>query len=408
MSVIVEPKIIVPDIELEINEQDEYAAERVMEAFGPILPVVKFNDYVLSAGEIKDYEFNVSINRLPYFRMTIIDTNFAIRKLLSDDTFDTVVIFLGNKIWYHKYEGIVLKVISDAGDEDITIEGCIYIPKLFESLQKHYNNQSIKDVLSDIANTTDIGLYVYDNDTLDNTLSDNLNPNKRNLDFAKYCISNFTNNIWCIDNFYFMHVGDIDVIRDKPIDTYFIKNGKKFDNEQPIVITTNRLVDDVDISAYQDNPELDSKLVAKFYSINSNIGAIHLENTKTYKLFDSANNEKDLDVVDNIGVGDSKENTFDRFFDRFMPYYKSIVNKKLTGKSISLEMSDVLYEIVPFQNVDVEIFFPRDGNDVNPAIENIKDEANSGKKTIIGYKLSYNTVSTDNRNPNIQQTIEVI
>lgn len=402
MSILVEPKIIVPDIELEINENDEYAAQKIMDAFGPIIPVVKLKDYVLSAGEVKDYTFSVKVNKLSTFRITLIDTNFRIRKLLSDNEPDTIVIFLGNKIWYHKFEGIIRSVYSDAGDEELTLEGCIYIPKLYETIQRSYNNKSVKDVLIDVCTNTDIGLFTYENQTLSNVLTENLNPNKRYIDFGTYCLSKFTNNVWCIDNFYYMHVGDFETIKSKPIDTYLIKNGVKFDSEQPIVITTNKFADNVD---YINNPELDNKLSAKYYTINSNIGNIHISNAKTYTAKDSAGNEKSVDNIDNFGIGTFQENYFDRFFDRNLPFYKDVVNKQLTGKSITLEMTDILYEIVPFQNIDVEIYFPRDSDEVNTEQ---KDLENSGKKTIIGYEIKYESPGIGDKYPNIQQTIEVI
>ena len=55
MPVIIEPAIEVENIELEINENDEDGAKSVMNTFGPTMPVIKINDYILSAGEVKNF-----------------------------------------------------------------------------------------------------------------------------------------------------------------------------------------------------------------------------------------------------------------------------------------------------------------------------------------------------------------
>ena len=71
-------------------------------------------------------------------------------------------------------------------------------------------------------------------------------------------------------------------------------------------------------------------------------------------------------------------------------------------------MIDVLYEIAPFQVIDLEIFLPTDKEKNTNINSNIKDSENSGKKVIIGYNLSYNKADSQSSFPVIKQSIEVI
>lgn len=410
MSKILDPKIVLDKIEIAINTNDVEGAKAITDAWGPTIPVIKINDYVVSLGDILSYNIEVRMNKIPTFSIEIIDSKFLIRKALNKEKIDTCVIFIGNKIWYHKYNGLITNCISDAGDENIIITGIIFNPKLYNTYQKPYNNLSALDIITDICTTTDMGLFIFDNKTLTNVLLNCLCPGMRYIEFFVDTLTKYTNNLWCFDTFYFMHVGDISTIRNKPIDTYTIRNGKKFDSPQPIVISTNPNYDIVDYNL--NDSENDFKLKASYYTVNTNIGESHIKHYDTYNI-----NGSDSKIVELLGsngingIGNKNENTFSRFVDTKFPFYQSRVNKEISGKSITIEMSDILYEIIPFQLIDLELFFPTDKDsktNPNSINSNIKDPENSGKKVIIGYNLSYNKADSENNYPVIKQSIEVI
>jgi bifunctional DNA-binding transcriptional regulator/antitoxin component of YhaV-PrlF toxin-antitoxin module len=281
MGIIVNPKITVPKIEIPVDANDESGAQNIMNVLGPVVPVIKINDYVLSLGDLNDYSINVHINTVPTFNLEIIDTKLKIRKALGIQEIDTVVIFVGNDKFYHKYNGIITNVISDAGDEIITITGIVYNPKLYNDIQKSYNNNSVTDILTDICTMTDMGLFTYENSRLTNIIEECLNPGKRYIDFFIDIIERLTDNLWCFDNYYFLHVGDINTIRNKPVDTYTVRNNKLFDSPKPIIITSNPLVDaGVDYVA----GEVETKLHCQYFTINTNIGNGHIESYDDYNL----------------------------------------------------------------------------------------------------------------------------
>lgn len=403
MPKILDPKIVVEKIDIAINTNDEDGAKAITDAWGPTIPVIKINDYIVSLGDISSYRIDVRMNKIPTFSIEIIDTKFLIRKALNKEKIDTAVIFIGNTKWYHKYNGLITECVSDAGDETINISGIIFNPKLYQTFQKAYNNMSSLDIITDICKLTDMGLFTFDNSSLTNILSGCLCPGMRYIEFFIDLLTKYTNNLWCFDTFYFLHVGDIETIRNKPIDTYTIRNGIIFEAPEPIIISTNP---NYDVQDY--NEKVDKKLKAQYYTVNTNIGDSHVKHYDTYNINGSADDIVELNGSTGIGLGIKDENTFSRFIDRFFPFYQSRVNKEISGKSITIEMADILYEITPFQLIDLEIFFPTDAEENKYINDNIKDPENSGKKVIIGYNFSYDKADTENSFPIIKQSIEVI
>lgn len=403
MPKLLDPKIVIEKIEITVNTNDAEGAKSITDAWGPTIPVIKINDYVLSLGDVMSLTVDVKINTIPQFTLEIIDTKYKVRKALNKQKIDTAIIFLGNAEWYHKFNGIITSCVSDAGDENITITGSVYNPKLYDTIQKSYNNLSIIDAIKDICTSTNMGLFSFDNKALTNVLKNCINAGDRNINFFMELITKYTNNLWCFDTFYFLHVGDIKTIRNKPVDTYTIRNKKKFDSPQPIIISTNPNYEAVDY-----NVETDKKLKAGYYTINTNIGESQINHYDIYEIFGTKKDRVELGSSTGIGFGTKSGNTFSGFIDRNFLFYTSRVNKEIYGKSIKIEMVDVLYEIAPFQVIDLEIFLPTDKEKNTSINSNIKDPENSGKKVIIGYTFSYNKANTESSFPVIQQSIEVI
>lgn len=394
MGVIIEPKIVVDDIKLEIDVNNKDGANDIIKTWGPLLPVIKINDYILTPGEIRNFNLKIKINSLPTFSLTISDSNYNIRKALKKETIDKSVIFIGHKDWYLKFNGIILNTPSDAGDEILFLSGQFFNEKLYNSIQKQYNKLSILDTLKDICTLTDMGLFVYDNKALSNILDNNLNANIKHIDFFDYNIKKFTNNIWCVDTFGYFHVSDIKTLRKQPVDKFKIFEGVVNETEKDITITTNIYDDDKD----------KNKFMVEYYTINSNIGNVHVNTNNSYNVKSAGlkPTTKNLETITNIGISNNSQNTFDRFSNSFFPYYKDIINKDIGGKVINISMRNLIYEITPFSIVNFEMYLPK--KEPIPKL----DVENSGKKIVIGYEFDYETSTEDKKNPTIKQLIDLI
>lgn len=403
-----EPNITIEDIEIKINN-DADAYDGITEAWGPQIPVMKINEYVLSPGEIRRYEFNVKINQLPSFFIEVDDTDYSIRKTLESEYIDLVTVFVGFKNWYHKYQGIITEIYSDAGETRIIIQGTLYIPKLFETVQQSYNDKSITDILKDICSKTDIGLYTIDNDDIQTPIS-TINDNKKHVSFINDVIRRHTDNVWCIDNFYYLHIGDIETIKNQDIDTFTLKNGVVAD-PQPIRLVANPYMKEEDVDIDKTGNELPYFKV-KFYTINTNIGDSYINSYGNYSLNGGDGSKKDLynqNVNRGVGLGELSTNTFSGFMNTHKnteTVYKNIANKTLNDKVIEVIMQDVVYEITPFMNIDLELYLPLNFDNVDD-YGNKMDTENSGKKTIIGYSMLFDMESSES-NPIITQKINLI
>ncbi len=395
MGVIVEPKLVVETIELEVNDNDEYGANSVINTFGPTMPVIKINDYVLSIGEVRSFNLKIGINKIPKFTMTVDDSQLQIRKALKKEVIDKSVIFIGYKDWYIKFNGIILNTPSSAGDSELYIDGSFYNAKLYDSIQKPYNEKSIQDVLKDICTLTDMGLYTIENNALTNVPEFNMNPDKKHIEYFDWVIQNYTNNLWSVDTFGFFHVSDISSLRKQSVDKFKIFDGV-VQAEKDMIITTN---------VYYENDNKD-KFVAEYFTINSNIGEVHKSNNKVYKVegvgLQSSN--KTISSVSPLGIGEESKNTFDRFLNSYFPFYKETINKDIGGKVINVSMRDLIYEITPFSIINLEIFLPKDDGETEQKL----DTENSGNKIVINYEFDFNSKSEESEQPKIKQYIDLI
>ena len=202
-------------------DTDNKAVEKVIEAWGRFVPVVKIGETTLSYGDILSFRLNVQLNNIVWFSMSLDDQLFKIRECLRNNI-DTGVVRIGYKNWALKFNCIFDRTSSDAGSTNIYLEGSIYDERLYnKSEQKVYNNMSIQDILTDVCTSVGLGLYVHENETLTNTIHEKIiNYGMSALDFINYLITNFTDNVWLIDPNYFLHIGNIDDIRLEEVTTY--------------------------------------------------------------------------------------------------------------------------------------------------------------------------------------------
>lgn len=368
-------------------DTDNKAVEKVIEAWGRFVPVVKIGETTLSYGDILSFRLNVQLNNIVWFSMSLDDQLFKIREYLRNDI-DTGVVRIGYKNWALKFNCIFDRTSSDAGSTNIYLEGSIYDERLYnKSKQKVYNNMSIQDILTDVCTSVGLGLYVHENETLTNTIHEKIiNHGMSALEFINYLITNFTDNVWLIDPNYFLHIGNIDDIRLEEVTMYSLdwKDGTSVFERPMTFIKKSKNIES------QEDP-LDTKIPVRFYDIKTNYSNVFKESRHFVVCTeDDVFDLKQKTMNENLHFN----NTFSGFKTHKTPFYEDRINKYLGGNLIELFIEHLMIEMNPLDLVNLELYTA--GHDSTSVL----DQVHSGEKVVIGYKLEY----TKSRDASISRT----
>jgi hypothetical protein len=402
MPLILKPSVTVNNIQIQADPNNPNQTDSILNNWGPNMPVISINDYVLSSGEAIAFDINIRFNQIPTFSITVNDLNYTVRKALNKTIIDTGVIFIGYRQWYIKFNALMTIVESDAGDHNITIMGTMYNPDLHQTYQKGYNSQTVTDILTDVCKMSNMGLFTVDGPKLSQQLDTCINPNMRALNFFNDVIVRYTNCLWCADPMYIMHVVDWEQIYNQPFDKYTIgPDGKQLAAPLDMVFSTALWPGATDTTTDIDA----NKLRVKWFTINTNFGQAHISNYLNYSTFFEGQGtvEVDTDTTDMIGLGDRTANQFYGFQGKYFPHYPEIINKLIAGKSIKAYMENIVYELTPFSVINFEAWLPKQNN--NPTVMDID---NSGKKVVIGYSYTFDKRSTTTEYPVVRQSIDLI
>lgn len=400
MGLIISPNIKVDNIEINKDDNDQYGTERILGEWGKNIPIIKIGEYVLAIGDLEAFSLKVALNCLPTFSMTVNDDQYFIREALKNDI-DKCVIFIGYAEWYIKFNGIINKTYSDAGDSSIELTGTISNDKLYNNEQFVYRDTPIVDILTDVATKTSMGLFTIDNKELNHSITHSINNEKRLFDFFVDTIKRYTSNVYSVDCFYFMHVCNLANVRNQPIDKYSLdwKTGKQIE-ESPIIFKS---YNKESVSGNGDNQEDDKTILIDYYTTDTNFTGIHYETSNTYSVKSGGTgNSRSIDSIDSIGISESSFNTFAGFEKDKFPFYNERVNKMLGGNLIKIKIPTVIFELSPFSVVGLELYLPfAPGRDIK------LDEVHSGKKVVIGYTIDYEK-NLDGEPNYMTQSIELI
>lgn len=397
MGKILEPNIKVPDIVIEADENSEYSVDRILNNWGSSIPIIQIGDYVLKIVETISCHINIKINSIPSFDIVVVDTNYKIREALKKEL-DKCIIFFGFRDWYVKFNGLITEVQSGSGESKIFMKGIFYQEPLYLNKQKLWKDTSVIDIIKDICTETKLGLFTFDNNDLNYTPDIVINPNTSNIEFTKELLARYTNNIWCYDTFGYLHIGDIETIFKQPIDKYTIsyENGEQI-QPKDIVFRTRKLAD-----ADKDT----DKIYVDYYTVNTNFSLSHLLTSTKYDVFFDDESTSELKTDENIGYGDKSDNSFVGFSKHKFPFYTERVNKLLCGNLIKLKLRNVMYEIVPFTVVNLELNLPST-TDLGITSGTRLDEEHSGKHIVIGYSYDYDKKNNSEQN-NITQSLYLL
>lgn len=426
MPKILDPKIEVENIHIQADPKSETNVKAAMEEMGYSKPIVKINAFVLDMGAINSLTINVNMFDIPRFHMSVEDKNYQIQSSLNNKE-DRCVIFIGTQDFYIKFNGIITS-LTTSKRSIISINGIFYTKELFDYKQEGFVDTSIVDILTKLCEDTKLGLYTYDNTKLQITPEYHLNPNLQQLSFISDTISTYTDNLWCIDTFGFLHIGSITEILKKPVDKYTLnpKTHELLESPQDIFFTygRNRLTE----SEEKEEEKYKYAIEIENLKINSDYSLTKLDSTVGSVLYSEKGFDKILEANPSIGIeAISTENTFSGFSDNKYPLRQNIINKLLSGNVIKAELKNLMYEIVPFTLVNLEIFLPlsytvntkeikqnEDGSEEvdlesEPKPEKAGyrlDEIHSGKHFVAGYSYHYNkNRSTDAPNAISQSLI---
>jgi hypothetical protein len=395
MSVILEPNLTIDDIVFEMDENNEYGANRFLGGIGGNIPIIKIGDYVLSLGDLQAFNLKLLLNSVPIFRMTINDEQYIVREKLKANI-DKCIIFFGYKDWYIKFNGLLNTTFSEVGDYQIEVEGCFYNEKLYDSFQKSYKDKTISDILKDICSSTSMGLFTIDNSDLSKQIDYSLNPGNKYIDYFDFIIKNYTTNIYSIDTYGYFHVCDIDKLKDQSLDKYTIdwKNGTPLsDGEQDIIFKS--------LNKDGDSEKNDFTIPIEYYCINTNFSKVHKNTCNKYYLGIGGEGNTELISKDILGIGNNKTNTFSGFKNHKNPFYDEIINKKLAGNIIKIKPVNLFMEILLFSIVQFDCYLPQtNGREIK------LDDEHSGKKIVVS--IEYDFERKDNEKNRIEQIIELI
>ena len=408
MGKILEPNIDVENIEIHLDEQNEFAADNVMGEWGFSMPLIKLNDTVLNIGDIEYLNIYVSMFDVPTFSFSVKDYNYRIQESL-DNKEDKCVIFVGNKNFYTKFNGIITK-INTSNNNTVHISGIFYLKELFEFKQEGFVDTSVVDMLTKVCTDTNLGLFTYENESLEITPEYYLNPNTQQISFLSNILSTFTNNLWAIDTFGFLHVGDLENILNKPVDKYLINPETQKEIEegpQDILITFNRhQKENIDTS---EEDRYKFSINADNITISTDFSMTKVQSAQLSTVYTGLGSGRVIDDNIDIGIENSieTENTFSGFLLDKYPLRNEQINKMLYGNTIKVSLKNYLIEIVPFTLVDLEIYYDQSAN-----IDKTKEDSNyrldtvhSGKHFVAGYSYHYRKNKKGEPNKIMQELI---
>ena len=383
---------VLPDIELYIDENlTNEKVDKLTEEWGPNIPVLMINDYHIPIGNLLSMEIDVSINKLLTLELVVDDVNQIVQNMLKNNEYNLITTFIGNKDLHYKFQTVIKSTYTDVKNNNLIISSELWVKEFYDNQQLKFNDKSIDEILNNQLQELQIGYFTSDNVSLQNKISEIINPNKSNLQFITEIINKYTDNIWSIDQNIMFHIGNLEGFLKNNVSKFIFYENIKLNEKKDIILTNTMLKE-------QPENENDEKvnpdgLRFRFYSIDNKTTEILKQE---YKVVSETDDEKII-FKNDLGIGNTTENTYSKFVDRYFPNYHKIIRKQLLGNVFTVAMSNVLLEIYPFQKVYLELYTKNEDDEITKKIT---------EKLIVGYKFIYRRTKSDK--PQLKQTIKLI
>lgn len=394
-----------PDtIEVRVDKDSDFVKDGttdngLMQMFGTAYPLVKVNDKVIPSGDIQSLNVDVTMFELPSFSFTLLDSYYEIRDSLKSTKTDTCTIFIGANNLYVKFNGLITS-ISDFGST-IYCTGILWDKSwdktLFGTKQQIWNDTKIIDIIKEICEQSKLGLLVYDNADLQKTIDVCINPGLRQLDFIKFLVETYTDNLFVIDTYGVLHIGSVNSIKKQPVDnmTYdynrigFGSDSKLMPIESgPKPITFTNLSQEFSKTDEPSEKEHYWKLRTDSLSISNYVNGSKIVYKDVYKT--RYDKEEQGNKQDQVVNSINQENTFSEWNNHKFPYNQTKINKAALDISVSFNLQIPCFEILPFTRVNMELYKLQtlETTEDNTYKIELNDEL-SGKRIVSNYGFRY-------------------
>ncbi len=424
-KVIIPPKHKVEDIEIEFDK-DSTVVNGMIESWGQSIPVIKFNNKVIDSSSIVRFSLSLKLYNLPTFSFTIEDYNGQFQESLrvnyeskenpEESEQDQCVIFFGYKTFYFKFNGLITNVSNTAKSNNITISGIWYNKKLYEQESFIYKEKTINEILKDICTKCELGLYVVDNEELNEKIPLIINPGRSYLNFLRTIIEKYTTCLYMFDTHGYVHIGRFEELRNEPQAKFTLTSSGDIIKPTPMLLT-NRDEAEMDSDKAEKNSEgkkIEKYLMFNSYGHSTDFSGKHFSLPSKQvvigpgKTTDKDNESTILEETPKFGIGTIVTNTFKPFIKYTKPYHQNTINKQIAGNSTQIITNYLIFELNPFDIIDTEFYTEQTSTAVRT-----KDKLHSGKKMLkdFNFKFSKSTQFDEDGNilpPKIIQTINLI
>lgn len=387
---VLDPTIYVPPIVVEIDKDAVAGIDENMKMMGQYVPLLKFGENNINWSKIKSFELEVSLYSFPRISITVIDDDYLIRSYLGNEL-DTGICRVGYNNFRMQFN-VFYTDVYNIGDNTLQMEGMLWCEDMYDNNdQVAYKNSNIQEILKQICQDCELGLYVFENDELSQEHETIVQAAKSNWEFLNEILMEHTTNMWLFDPYHFLQVGTYDEMIKQDVAQYTlnVKDGTQFDEPKPMIFLYNFAVAKKKTPDDQTDEDPDKyKIPLKAYSPDKNIGIMALHTKRKYTKF-TENNSEEL-IQREFGFSSEECNTFSGFTSHRIPFADEIRRKAISNQKTIIKTEFIVPEVVPFSVIELELY-QNSGiykNKISEG-ENGLDTEHSGKKLVIGYTIRY-------------------
>lgn len=389
---LLDPSVDIQPIVIDIDVQaHDTIVDHAKKFYGQFVPLLTFGKNNIKWHDVISFELTVRMCELPTVSMVINDTDFMIRSFLQDDM-NIGICRIGYESFRMQFYILYTDITSGTGNR-IMLNGILWNDGLWDTQGNlSFKDKSVTDIVKDICGNAKCGLYTYPNSYIDSSIPLVINPGLSPLEFISDLLTRWTDNIWCWDPYYFLHIGDYDTIINQELGKYSLDltTGQKMEEEHDLIFYKNISMAKEEKSQVYENPEDDPH---RFHIpiVDYDPETSFFPNSKFCYAYATEEDIFDPEQKD-LGVGMATTNIFSGFDSHPVPFMSEIRKKAVPRRAVKVTTNFIIPEINPFSVVELQLY--RNTNFGTNKIEESesdiqKDELNSGKKIVAGYSIKY-------------------
>ena len=383
---LLDPKVDIGYIDIQMDRMPD-DVKAAMESYGAVIPIMSLNNIVYLTN-IDHFKYSTKLYSIPTVDVRITDlqnvyTNSLKNKekdLEYDKYLNTGVVRFGYKDFAVKFNILSGNIRNQIDSYTRNISSTVWNYKWYQDNEtKSFRNKTILEIIKQLCTECGLGLYVYENEGISKRYDHIIFHNMNYLQCIDYLIYNYTDNIWCVDGNYFLHIGDVDNIKNQDISLYTwdYKNHEKT-TPKPFIFRTQSMSDEVNRS----DSNTDNFIIVDWH-IQSSLSKTFINSHAEYECYTEKGRISQVYDEQNkkFGIGKHSTNTYSGFKNHIYPYMADMLNKDISSNIIEFEVACVIPELNPFDIILLSIY----KNETQEL-----DTNNSGKKMVISYDVVYN------------------